>query len=85
MFEVGFANLTFGFMGFLSVLAKWGMHAQVVVLLGYALYLLQAACLHGWRYFTDEKRSPARLWRSCIATLLYAVMMAFFAFGALLR
>jgi hypothetical protein len=85
MFEVGFANLAFGFMGFLSVLAAWGMHAQVVVLLGYALYLLQAACLHGYRYFTDEKRSPARLWRSCIATLLYAGMMAFFAFGALLR
>jgi uncharacterized membrane protein YfcA len=85
MFEVGFANLAFGFMGFLSVLAGWGMHAQAVVLLGYALYLFQAACLHGYRYFTDEKKSPARLWRSCLATLLFAGIMAFFAFNELRR
>jgi uncharacterized membrane protein YfcA len=85
MFEVGFANLAFGFMGFLSVLAEWDMHAQAVVLLGYALYLFQAACLHGYRYFTDEKKSPNRLWRSCLATLLFAGMMAFFALSALLR
>lgn len=85
MFEVGFANLAFGFMGFLSVLAGWGTQAQAVVLLGYALYLFQAACLHGYRYFTDEKKSPARLWRSCLATLLFAGMMAFFALSTLLR
>ena len=85
MFEVGFANLAFGFMGFLSVLAEWDMHAQAVVLLGYALYLFQAACLHGYRYFTDEKKSPNRLWRSCLAILLFAGMMAFFALSALLR
>jgi hypothetical protein len=83
MFEVGFANLAFGLMGFLSVLPGWGTHAQAVVLLGYALYLFQAACLHGYRYFTDEKKSPARLWRSCIATLLFAGMMAFFAINSL--
>ena len=85
MFEVGFSNLAFGFMGFVSVLAEWGTHAQAVVLLGYALYLFQAAGLHGYRYFTDEKKSPARLWRSFIATLLYAGMMTFFAFSALLH
>lgn len=84
MFEVGFANLAFGLMGFLSVLEGWGMHAQIVVLLGYALYLFQAACLHGYRYFADKKKSPARLWRSFIATLLYVGMMAFFAISALL-
>jgi hypothetical protein len=74
---VGFANLAFGFMGFLSVLAKWGTHAQVVVLLDYALYLIQAACLRGCRYFTDEKKPPARLRRGCLATLLFAAMMVF--------
>ena len=79
MFEVGFANLAFGVMGFLAVLASWGTQAQAVVLLGYAVYLFQAAALHGYRYFTDEKKSPARLWRSFLATLLYAGMMAFFA------
>lgn len=45
MFEVGFANLAFGLTGFLPALAEWETHAQVVVLLGYALYLFQAACL----------------------------------------
>ena len=79
MFEVGFANLAFGFMGLLSVFRHWGAEAQSLVLLGYAVYLFQAAVLHGYRYFTDEKKSPARLWRSCLTTLLYAGMMAYFA------
>ena len=84
MFEVGFANLAFGFMGFIAVFAKWGMQAQAVVLLGYSLYLFQAAMLHGYRYFTDKVRSPARLWRSVLATLLFVGMMTFFAVHALL-
>jgi hypothetical protein len=79
IFEVGFANLAFGFMGFLSVCAGWGVKAQAVVLLGYALYLFQAGLLHGYRYFTDQEKKPARLWRSCLLTLLYAGMMTFFA------
>ena len=79
MFEVGFANLGFGMMGILAVGLSWGTHAQVIVLIGYALYLFQAAILHGYRYFTDAERSPARLWRSFLATLLYAGMMMFFA------
>jgi hypothetical protein len=83
MFEVGFANLAFGFMGILSVLAPWGLRAQTLVLFGYAAYLFQAACLHGYRYFTDPNKSPARLWRSTIATLLYVVMMVFFALASL--
>ena len=83
MFEVGFANLAFGFMGLLAITPVLGKEAQIVVLLGYALYLAQAALLHGYRYFTDAVRSPARLWRSTIATLLYAGMMIFFALYAL--
>ena len=83
MFEVGFANLAFGFMGLLALVPGLGKEAQIVILLGYALYLVQAALLHGFRYFTDAVRSPARLWRSTIATLLYAGMMIFFALYAL--
>jgi hypothetical protein len=85
IYEVGFANLAFGFMGLLSVLAGWGTHAQVLALFGYALYLFQAACLHGYRYFTDAKKSPGRLWRSCLLTLLFVGMMSFFAFYVVLR
>jgi hypothetical protein len=84
MFEVGFANLAFGFMGFMAAFAKWGTQAQALVLLGYSLYLLQAALLHGYRYFTDEKRSPARLWRGVVPTLVLVGMMIFFAVHALL-
>ncbi|MRR54944.1 MAG: hypothetical protein EG822_10610 [Deltaproteobacteria bacterium] len=79
MFEVGFANLAFGVMGVLPVFLHWGAKSQALVLLGYALYLFQASLLHGYRYFSDEKKMPARLWRSCLATFLYAGMMAFFA------
>jgi hypothetical protein len=85
MFEVGFANLAFGVMGILVVALSWGTHAQVIVLIGYAVYLIQAAILHGYRYFTDEKKSPARLWRSFLATLLYAGMMLFFAIFGLVN
>jgi len=83
MWEVGYANLAFGFMGLLAVFAGWGTYAQSLVLLGYSLYLLQAAALHTYRYVTDEKRSPARLWRGVIPTVVLVAMMAFFAAYAL--
>lgn len=79
MFEVGFANLAFGLMGFATVFYLKLTQVHTVVLFGYAIYLLQAAILHGYRYFTDTKRSPARLWRSCISTLVYAGMLMYFA------
>ncbi len=83
MWEVGFANLGFGAMGLLAVIAGWGVHAQALVLLGYSLYLFQAAMLHLYRYLTDETRSPARLWRAVMLTLLIVAMMTFFAVYAL--
>lgn len=83
MFEVGFANLAFGVMGVFSVLSHQSPKTQAFILLGYSIYLLQAAVLHGFRYFTDPVRLPARLWRGCISTLLYTAMMSFFAFRAL--
>jgi hypothetical protein len=83
MWEVGFANLGFGAMALLAVIADWGVKAQALVLLGYSLYLFQAAMLHLYRYLTDEKRSPARLWRAVMLTLLIVGMMTFFAVHAL--
>ena len=83
MFEVGFANLAFGLAGILPVLAKWSKDALIIPLLGYAFYLLQASFLHGYRYFTDTDKSPLRLWRSCVATLLYVIMMSYFAIVSL--
>ena len=83
MFEVGFANLGFGAMGLISTLTDLGKPAMTAALAGYAIYLFQASMLHGYRYFTDAKKSPARLWRSCLATLLYAVMMGYFVLATL--
>jgi hypothetical protein len=82
MFEVGFANLSFGFMGLAASLIPLDTKVQAVVLFGYALYLFQAAMLHLYRYLTDTRRSPARLWRSVIATLLLAGLMSFFGVRA---
>ena len=84
MWEVGFANLGFGAMALLAVIADCGVQAQALVLLGYSLYLFQAAMLHLYRYLTDETRSPARLWRAVMLTLLIVGMMTFFAVYALL-
>ena len=84
MWEVGFANLAFGFMALLAVSADWGVKAQALVLLGYALYLVQAAMLHLYRYLTDEVRSRARLYRAVMMTLIIVAMMTFFAVYALL-
>lgn len=81
-FEVGFANLAFGVMGLIAGFASCGPKIQAVVICGYALYLFQAAMLHFYRYLTDEARSPARLWRSVIATLLFVGMMAYFGVRA---
>jgi uncharacterized membrane protein YfcA len=80
MFEVGFANLAFGSIGFIAAFTDWGTQPQILTLLGYSIYLYQAALLHLYRYIVTEKKASARLKQSVIPTLLYAGMMTFFAF-----
>jgi hypothetical protein len=79
MFEVGFANLAFGIMGIIAAYAGFGILTSALVIFGYASYLVQAAFLHLYRYITDEKKSPGRLWRGFFLTFLFAVMMFIFA------
>lgn len=83
-YEVGFANLAFGAMGLLAVFANLGSQAQALTVLGYALYLMQAAALHATQYLAETERSPGKLWRSVLGTAWFAVLMAFFALRALL-
>jgi hypothetical protein len=83
MFEVGFANLAFAIIGFIAVFADLGKESQSLALIGYSAYLFQAGILHGYRYFTDEKKFPARLWGFSISTIVYACMMSFFALYSL--
>jgi hypothetical protein len=84
MLEVGFANLGFGAAALIAVLAKLGPQAQAVAIFGYAAYLFQAAILHGYRYFTEEKKNPPRLWQFCLLTALLAGMMTFFGIAGIM-
>jgi len=85
MFEVGFANLAFGVMGFIAVIADFGIITYSVVVFGYAVYLVQAAFLHLYRYITDEKKSPGRLWRGFFLTFIFSMMMFIFAIYGLFK
>ena len=81
--EVGFANGAFAIAGLMAVVFDWGVAALAVAVLGYAVYLLQAALLNGRRYFSGESRTPARLWGSFVANAVLCVMVAVIAFTAL--
>lgn len=73
--EVGFANGAFALAAALAVLFGWGVAALAAAVLCYAIYLLQAAGLHGWRYFSGQSRTPARLWGSFVGTGAVSVMV----------
>lgn len=83
-YEVGFANLGFAVAAIVAAAADLSAQAQALPILAYGAYLLQAGVLHGYRYFTGENKSPGKLWRSCLATLLFAALMLFFAIRALI-
>ncbi len=81
--EVGFANGAFAIAGLLAVVFDWGVAALAVAVLGYAMYLLQAALLNGRRYFSGESRTPARLWGSFVGNAVLCIMVGTIAFWAL--
>ncbi len=83
-YEVGFANLAFGVMGFVAVFANLGVRAQALALLGYAVYLAQAALLHGYEYMKSDTKSAEKLWRIVLGTASFSAMMLFFSLNALL-
>lgn len=73
--EVGFANGAFALAGLLAYLLDWGVYAMGAVVLAYTFYLLQAAVLQGWRYFSGQSRTPARLWGSFVGLSVLCVMV----------
>jgi hypothetical protein len=81
--EVGFANGAFAVAGLLAVVFDWGVAAMAVAVLGYAMYLLQAALLNGRRYFSGQSRTAARLWGSLVGSGALAVLVIVIAFWAL--
>ena len=81
--ETGFANGGFAVACLMAVVFGWGVAAMAATVLGYTLYLLQAAILHGYRYFSGQSRTPARLWGSFGANALLCILVTIIAVIAL--
>jgi hypothetical protein len=83
-YEVGFANLAFALVAFLAYFGGWAVAAQVAVVLGYGLYLLQAALLHTWRSVHREGRLR-RLLQSALPALVFSLLMIYLAVNAMIQ
>src|SRR5919107_1158447 len=83
-YEVGFANLAFALVAFLAYFGGWAVAAQVAVVLGYGLYLLQAALLHTWRSVRGEGRLR-RLLQSALPALVFSLLMIYLAVNAMIQ
>jgi hypothetical protein len=74
-FEVGFANLAFGAVALISYFAHWGLRANTVLLLSYALYLFQAAILHAYTARVNKKTRQPNLIRAGLTFLFSGTML----------
>ena len=62
----------------------WAVAAQVAVVLGYGLYLLQAALLHTWLSVYGEGRLR-RLVQSALPALAFSLLMLYIAVNAMIQ
>jgi hypothetical protein len=83
-YEVGFANLAFALVAFMAYFGGWAVAAQVAVVLGYGLYLLQAALLHTWQSVYGEGRLR-RLLQSALPALVFSLLMIYLAVEAMIQ
>ena len=81
---MGFANLAFALVAFLAYFGGWAVAAQVAVVLGYGLYLLQAALLHTWQSMHGEGRLR-RLLQNALPTLVFSLLMIYLAVEAMIQ
>jgi hypothetical protein len=77
-YEVGFANLAFALVAFLAYFGGWGVVAQAAVVLGFGLYLLQAALLHTWQSVRGEG-GLRRFLQSALPALVFSLCMIYLA------
>ena len=77
-YEVGFAHLAFALIALLTSIGNWGFVAQIMTILGYALYLLQVGILYAWRCISEHKVFSRYFLRHAISTLVYVVLMIYF-------
>jgi hypothetical protein len=83
-FEVGFANLALGIMAFIAFFLNWGIHAAAAIVICYALYILQAAIFHAWRFAHNKRPYRGYIWLSVVLPVVYAGMICFFAISGLM-
>ena len=83
-YEVGFANLAFALVAFMAYFGGWAVAAQVAVVLGYGLYLLQAALLHTWQSVYGEGRLR-RLIQNALPALAFSLLMIYLAVEAMIQ
>lgn len=83
-YEVGFANLAFALVAFLAYFGGWAVAAQIAVVLGYGLYLLQATLLHTWQSVRGEARLR-RLLQSALPALVFSLLMIYLAVSAMVE
>jgi len=77
-YEVGFANLAFALVAFSAYFGGWGVGARVAVVLGYGLYLSQAALLHAWQSVRG-RGGLRRFLRSALPALVFGLCMIYLA------
>jgi hypothetical protein len=77
-YEVGFAHLAFALVAIFTFFGNWGFAAEVLTILGYALYLLQVGVLYTWRCFSEHKVFSRYFLRHAISTLVYVGLMIYF-------
>src|SRR5215208_1529979 len=83
-YEVGFANLAFASVAFLAYFGGWAVAAQAAVVLGFGLYLLQAALLHTWQSVHVE--GPLRHFlQSALPALVFSLSMIYLAVNAMIQ
>jgi len=77
-YEVGFAHLAFALVAFFAYFGNWGIAAQTLAVLGYALYLLQVGILYVWRSYSEHRIFTRYFLRHAVATLGYVGLMIYF-------
>ncbi|HAQ65466.1 MAG TPA: hypothetical protein DCR43_06410 [Bacteroidales bacterium] len=73
-YEVGFANLAFALAALVTLGVGMSNEAILIVIIGYALYLMQASILHFINYLT-HRRETGYLVRSVLLPLVLEIMM----------
>jgi hypothetical protein len=68
----------------LAYFGGWAVAAQVAVVLGYGVYLLQAALLHTWQSVHGEDRQR-RLLQSDLPALIFSLLMIYLAVNAMIQ